>query len=231
MIKGLGLKKLMISINAAVFLCQSLSILPLPQVKAADISGRIIYVGERIEAENYTTKSGIETEDCSEGGKDVAYIENDDHIGFKNVDFGDGAENIDFRVGSNGGDNSIEVHLGSPDGKLIGTLNVSDTGGWQTWETQKCSIDKTSGVNDVYLVFKGGEGYLFNLNWFCVNNTVIGDCNADGKFNIADIVTLQKWLLAVPDVELKDWQAADLCKDGKIDAFDLCMMRRSLKSK
>jgi hypothetical protein len=42
---------------------------------------------------------------------------------------------------------------------------------------------------------------------------------------------LQKWLLAVPDVELKDWQAADLCKDGKIDAFDLCMMRRSLKSK
>ena len=187
--------------------------------------------GERIEAENYTTKSGIETEDCSEGGKDVAYIENDDYIGFKNVDFGEGAENIDFRVGSNGGDNSIEVRLGSPDGKLIGTLNVSGTGGWQTWETQKCSIDKTSGVNDVYLVFKGGEGYLFNLNWFCVNNTVIGDCNADGKFNIADIVTLQKWILAVPDVKLNDWQAADLCEDGKIDAFDLCMMRSLLISK
>ncbi|MBQ8914054.1 MAG: DUF1565 domain-containing protein, partial [Lachnospiraceae bacterium] len=46
MIKVLGLKKLLISISAAAFLCQNLSILPLPQVKAADISGRIIYVAE-----------------------------------------------------------------------------------------------------------------------------------------------------------------------------------------
>ena len=110
-------------------------------------------------------------------------------------------------------------------------MNVSGTGGWQIWETQKCSIDKTSGVNDVYLVFKGGDGYLFNLNWFCINNDVIGDCNADGEFNITDIVTLQKWLLAVPNATLKDWQAADLCKDGIIDVFDFCIMRSMLISK
>ena len=101
----------------------------------------------------------------------------------------------------------------------------------QEWETQKCSIDKTSGVNNVYLVFKGGAGYLFNINWFCINNNVIGDCNSDGEFNIADIVTLQKWLLAVPDFKLKDWQSADWCKDGRIDSFDLGMMRRMLISK
>lgn len=184
--------------------------------------------GERIEAESYTTQSGINTEDCSEGGKDVAYIENGDYIGFRNVDFGDGAANIDFRVGSNGGNNSIEVHLGSPDGKLIGTLNVSSTGGWQKWETQKCSIEKTSGVNDVYLVFKGGDGYLFNLNWFCIKDDVIGDCNADGKFTIADVVMLQRWILAVPDTELVNWKAADLCEDGVINSFDLAMMRHML---
>jgi len=187
--------------------------------------------GERIEAESYTTQSGTDTENCSEGGKDVAYIENGDYIGFKNVDFGDGAECIDFRVGSNGGNNSIEVHLGSPNGKIIGTLNVNSTGGWQTWETQKCCIDKTSGVNDIYLVFKGGDGYLFNLNWFCINDNVIGDCNADGNFTIADAVMLQKWLLAVPDVKLANWKAADLCEDGVIDTYDLIMMKCMLVSK
>ena len=55
-----------------------------------------------------------------------------------------------------------------------------------------------------------------------------GDVNADGKFDIADIVTLQKWLLAVPGVQLADWKAADLYADGKVDVFDLCMMRQKL---
>ncbi|MCQ2460219.1 MAG: carbohydrate-binding protein, partial [Ruminococcus sp.] len=159
--------------------------------------------GEKIEAESCTAQSGIDTENCSEGGKDVAYIENGDYIGFKNVDFGDGAKNIQFRVGSNGGDNSIEVHLGSPDGKLIGTMNVNSTGGWQTWETQNCRIDETSGLNDVYLVFKGGDGYLFNLNWWRVNedeeNEIIkGDANCDGEVNMADAVLIMQ-SLANPD--------------------------------
>ena len=33
--------------------------------------------------------------------------------------------------------------------------------------------------------------------------TIMGDVNADGAFSIADAVLLQKWLLAVPDAELK----------------------------
>ena len=34
-----------------------------------------------------------------------------------------------------------------------------------------------------------------------------GDVNNDGEFNVADVVMLQKWLLAVPNVELKNWKA------------------------
>lgn len=58
--------------------------------------------------------------------------------------------------------------------------------------------------------------------------TVKGDINSDGKFNVADVVLLQKWLLAVPDVELADWKAGDLCEDGRLDVFDLCLMKRML---
>ena len=47
-----------------------------------------------------------------------------------------------------------------------------------------------------------------------------------GGFN--DAAALQKWLLAVPDAKLADWEAADLCKDDGLDVFDLCMMKREL---
>ena len=57
---------------------------------------------------------------------------------------------------------------------------------------------------------------------------VIGDVNADGEFSIADVVLLQKWLLAVPDVQLADQEAADLREDGKLNIFDLCVMKREL---
>lgn len=59
----------------------------------------------------------------------------------------------------------------------------------------------------------------------------LGDCNGDGKFNVADAVLLQKWLLAVPDTHFADWRAADFTKDNRLDVFDLCLMKRELINK
>ena len=58
--------------------------------------------------------------------------------------------------------------------------------------------------------------------------SVRGDVNADGEFNVSDLVLLQKWLLAVPNTQLADWKAADLCNDDRLDVFDLCLMRKEL---
>ena len=55
-----------------------------------------------------------------------------------------------------------------------------------------------------------------------------GDCNADGEFNVSDVVLLQKWLRTAPGSELENWKAADLCNDDRLDVFDLIMMRRRL---
>jgi hypothetical protein len=62
-------------------------------------------------------------------------------------------------------------------------------------------------------------------------DSVIGDVNADGEFSIADIVLFQKWLLASPDAKLENWRNADLCGDGKLNVFDLCLMKRELFEK
>lgn len=53
-----------------------------------------------------------------------------------------------------------------------------------------------------------------------------GDVNADGEFTAADVVMLQKWLLGAGDIF--NWQAGDLCEDGSLDVFDLCIMKREL---
>ncbi len=57
---------------------------------------------------------------------------------------------------------------------------------------------------------------------------VKGDVNADGVFNISDVVIMQKWLLAVPDAKLADWKEGDLCEDDRLNVFDLCLMKREL---
>jgi len=57
---------------------------------------------------------------------------------------------------------------------------------------------------------------------------ITGDVNADGAFNISDVLLLQKWLLAVPNTNLANWKAADFYDDNKLDVFDLCLMKRKL---
>lgn len=76
----------------------------------------------------------------------------------------------------------------------------------------------------------GGLVESVNYVVFAKEGTVAvrGDVNMDGKFNIEDVVLLQKWLLAVPDTNLANWKAADLCEDDRLNVFDLCLMKRML---
>jgi len=39
---------------------------------------------------------------------------------------------------------------------------------------------------------------------------------------------LQKWILAVSDVKIDDWKAADLYEDNKINVLGLCRMKFKL---
>lgn len=57
---------------------------------------------------------------------------------------------------------------------------------------------------------------------------VMGDINDDGEFNVADVVLLNKYLLGISDTALSNLKNADLCADGRLDVFDLCMMKKKL---
>lgn len=55
---------------------------------------------------------------------------------------------------------------------------------------------------------------------------VRGDANADGKLTVADAVMLEKWLLG--SGKLTSSKNVDLCKDGIIDIYDMCLLRKEL---
>ncbi|KAF2750476.1 carbohydrate-binding module family 6 protein [Sporormia fimetaria CBS 119925] len=118
------------------------------------------------EAEMMAWASGVETEVCSEGGMAVSYIDNGDYIKVKGVAFGDGAKSFTARVASNTTGGKIELRLGSATGTLVGTCNVSGTGGWSTWATVTCGVSGATGTQDLFLRFTGGSGSLFNFNWW-----------------------------------------------------------------
>jgi arabinoxylan arabinofuranohydrolase len=121
------------------------------------------------EAETIAWESGVQTEVTSDtgGGMDVTAIDNGDYIKVRSVDFSAGATSFDARVASNGSGGSIELHLDSLTGTVIGTCAVSGTGGAQTWTTKSCSVTSTTGVHDLFLKFTGsGSGNLFNFNWW-----------------------------------------------------------------
>ena len=81
-----------------------------------------------------------------------------------------------------------------------------------------------------YIAYVSANNSLGNGGANSVSFKVIrfGDCNDDDDFNVSDVVLLQKWLLAVQDTHLTNWQAADLCEDGKLDVFDLVIMKQKL---
>ena len=122
----------------------------------------------QVEAENYSTMSGVQTETCSDTnqGYDISFIENGYYAVYQNMNFGSSASSFQARVASANSGGTIEIHLDSLSGTLAGTCAVSGTGGWQTWVTKYCSISGAGGTHTLYLKFTGGSGNLFNLNWF-----------------------------------------------------------------
>ncbi|MBE5871054.1 MAG: carbohydrate-binding protein [Lachnospiraceae bacterium] len=129
---------------------------------------------ERMEAETIAWNAGIKVTECKEEGKlfkdfnmQVSDIQNGDWISASQADFGDnGSEKITVKAASkNGG--SIEVRLNSPEGRLVGTVEVEATGSEDTFKEFSTGLDKVTGVQNIFLVFKGeGEGNLMNVDCY-----------------------------------------------------------------
>ena len=139
----------------------------------------------KVEAETMAFSKGIKTEQNNQVGVYVTDIHNGDYIKLQNVTFGNKVpRTFKARVASGLRGGQIEIRLDSIRGRLLGTLNVPGTGGWEQWQTLNLDLDYSTitdlnspkrtiaGVTlpktaDLYFVFKGRKGpKLFNFDWW-----------------------------------------------------------------
>ena len=93
----------------------------------------------------------------------------------------------------------------------------------------KCYMDSdaewTTNENTIY----GNAAMIFLTSAIMSQTTpdlVIGDVNADNKFDILDIALLKKWLLDIPSTELANWKSGDLNHDDTLNILDLSLMKQ-----
>ncbi len=103
------------------------------------------------------------------------------------------------------------------------TLSSGNTGCLDVY-----NISTDDGANICQWEYWGGKGQKFIIEPVDALQNIAGDINDDGKFSIADVVIMQKWILNVPDTIIVNWKAGDLCEDDRIDSFDLCLMKNIL---
>ncbi len=95
-----------------------------------------------------TGDAGVMTEDTADdqgGGKNIGFIEDGDYVSYKPVNLTNLNE-LRFRVASAGAGGTIEVHLDSPTGTLVGTTEtITPTGGWQKLQDGLAAADQPAG--------------------------------------------------------------------------------------
>lgn len=98
--------------------------------------------------------------------------------------------------------------------------------------TGKCYVDnqESYSTNEITIYWNSPLTYFLAFTESNMTERVKGDVNADGKFDLADAVLMQRWLLAESDVTLADWEAGDLYQDGILNVLDLCRMKQQLLS-
>ena len=120
---------------------------------------------KRTEAETIAWSQGVTTAKGT-NGMYVTNIENGDYIKLQAADFGNGAKKFEANLAGGAHNGVIEIHLDSPTGTLLGSLQIKSTKGASKWSIRSCKVTKQTGVHDVYFVFKGVGNTLFDFDWW-----------------------------------------------------------------
>ena len=159
-----GIKIVSGAVGAAIIYSNTVTGLNSGKSAFANSSSTFVVITPKAAA-SYNSQSGITTESCLEGGQDVTGIVNGDSTSYNSINL-TGVNAFVARAASAGFGGNIEVHLDSVGGTLVGTCPVVGTGGTQTYANTYCKITGASGTHTIYLVYTGGAGSLFNLEYF-----------------------------------------------------------------
>ncbi len=118
---------------------------------------------------------------------------------------------------------------------ILTLLENSEYSAQSSDKTVSCSVIIKANMDGSYTLSAIDNDVFGSENRYVIEpatvekKSAIGDVNGDGEFTMADLVMMQKFLLG--NGTLIDGKAADLCEDGKLNGFDLCVMRSEIIKK
>ena len=126
--------------------------------------------GTLIQAESYSSMSGIQTEATTDtgGGLNVGYADTGDWMAYFNVNFPtSGNYVIEYRVASavSGARISSDLSAGTIQ---LGAVNIPNTGGWQNWQTVSQTVNVNAGTYN-FGIYVQNTGV--NINWFRITKS------------------------------------------------------------
>lgn len=120
-----------------------------------------VTIPARIQAENFSAMNGVVIEPTTDtgGGSNIGYVDNNDWVDYLINAPTAGTYTVDLRIASQVANSQLQIRSGST---VLASVNVPNTGGWQTYQTVSRSINLSAGVQTIRL-FCSVQNW--NLNW------------------------------------------------------------------
>ena len=120
-----------------------------------------------IQAESYCDMFGVQVESTSDsgGGQNVGYIDLGDWMAYSVNVPSSGTYTVQYRVASLSGGGKIQIEK-QGGGAVYGSINVPNTGGWQTWQTISHTVQLSAGQQNIAIAATAGG---FNINWVSIS--------------------------------------------------------------
>ncbi|MFH8487053.1 ThuA domain-containing protein [Streptomyces longisporoflavus] len=128
--------------------------------------GRSVMHPKHKQAEYHDDQSGtrIVSQAGAENGKRIGDVSNGDWIAYSPMSV-EGVSKVSYKLSSPYGVGSIELRADAPDGKLLATTPVPNTGGWDTYQaTPDVPVEALAGTHKLYVVFKSAQNNSFDVD-------------------------------------------------------------------
>ncbi|WP_164716000.1 ThuA domain-containing protein [Streptomyces sp. WAC 06738] len=118
------------------------------------------------QAEYYDDQSGtrIVSQAGAENGKRIGDISNGDWVAFEPMSV-EGMSQVSYKLSSPYGVGAIELRADGPDGQLLATTPVQNTGGWDNYQaTAAVPVEALEGSHKLYLKFTSPQNNSFDVD-------------------------------------------------------------------
>ncbi|MDH3381470.1 MAG: carbohydrate-binding protein, partial [Flavobacteriaceae bacterium] len=133
----------------------------------------------KVEAENYVEMVGLGIENTTDigEGSNIGYTSTNDYANYKIYAENTGNYKVKFRVAAqnSGGKIGLFLLVNGVENQLL-TVNIPQTGGWQTWTTVEANANIPQGIHTIRMKVLSPE---FNLNWMEFS-LLTGNDDSDG---------------------------------------------------